>query len=62
MTSCLNTDLNKCGTETTSYSKKFLNKVVGWQFSQNGASSNGITSHIDLSVFDYDYLNSFVNL
>lgn len=61
-TSCLNTDLNKCGTETTSYSKEFLDKVVGCQFSQNGASSDGIAYHIDLSVFDYDYLNTFINL
>lgn len=57
--STLNTELNKCGTETTSYSNEFLDKVVGWQFTESGATGNGINTYIDLSILDNEYFKNF---
>ena len=44
--------LNKGGTDVKKYSDEFLNKVLGWQFTENGASEDGISEYIDLSVMN----------
>lgn len=44
--------INKGGTEIKTYSDEFLNKVIGWQFTESGASEDGIEDYIDLSVID----------
>ena len=44
--------LNKGGTDVKKYSDEFLNKVLGWQFTESGASKDGIDDYIDLSVMN----------
>ncbi|MBP3255125.1 MAG: phosphotransferase [Clostridia bacterium] len=44
--------LNKGGTDVKKYSDEFLNKVLGWQFTESGASKDGIEDYIDLSVMN----------
>lgn len=57
--SFLNTDLNKKGTNTVSYSDEYLNKVVGWQFTEDGAKEDGITTYVDLSILNNEYFSKF---
>ena len=57
--SFLNTELNKKGTQTVSYSDEYLNKVTGWQFAEDGASQDGIETHVDLSIFNNEYFSKF---
>ena len=58
--SVLNSDINKSETEIITYSDEFLDKVVGWQFSESGAKKDGIDEYIDLSIFDNEYLKQFL--
>lgn len=58
--SVLNSDLNKAETGTVTYSDEYLDKVIGWQFTESGAKKSGINKYIDLSIFDNDYLKSYL--
>ena len=57
--SVLNTELNKGDTDTVIYSDEFLNKVVAWQFSENGAVNDGIEEYIDLNLTDKEYFEKY---
>lgn len=57
--SFLNSDLNKAETNTVTYSDEYLDKVIGWQFTESGAKKSGIDKYIDLSLFSNDYLKQF---
>ena len=59
--SVLNSDLNKSETQTVTYSDEYLDKVVGWQFTESGAKKSGIDKYIDLSLFDNKFLMSFLD-
>ena len=58
--SVLNSDLNKSETQTITYSDEYLNKVIGWQFTESGAKKSGIDKYIDLSIFDNQYLMKYL--
>ena len=59
--SVLNSDLNKGETKTITYSDEYLDKVVGWQFTESGAKKSGIDKYIDLNLFRNEYLMQFFN-
>ncbi|MBR3249635.1 MAG: hypothetical protein IKF83_02930 [Clostridia bacterium] len=56
--SVLNSDLNKSETQTVTYSDEYLDKVIGWQFTESGAKKSGIDKYIDLSIFNNKFLMS----
>ena len=56
----LTTKINKGGTEVTTYSDEFLNKVIGWQFSESGAEIDGISEYIDLSIVDSKVFKEYI--
>ena len=58
--SFLNSDVNKADTETVTYSSEYLDKVIGWQFTESGAKKSGIDKYIDLSLFDNQYLMKYL--
>ena len=58
--SVLNLDVNKSETEVITYSDEFLDKVIGWQFTESGAKKDGIDEYIDLSIFNNEYLKKFL--
>jgi len=57
--SLLYKEVNRGGTDTFNYSEEYLNKVVGWQFTENAASDNGIIGLLDLSLFDNTYISNY---
>ena len=59
--SFLSIDINMADTKKTQYSNMYLNKVKAWQFTEDGASQNGIEGLIDLSLVDNQYFNEFCN-
>ena len=58
--SSLTTNINKGGTDTVYYSDEFLNKVIGWQFTESGAKKDGIDDSIDLSLVDNKFFKSYL--
>ena len=51
--------INRGGTEIKTYSDEFLNKVIGWQFTESGASEDGIEDYIDLSIVNSKSLKKY---
>ena len=56
----LNTKINKGGTEVTTYSDEFLDKVIAWQFSESGAENDGIEDYIDLSIVNSNIFKNYI--
>ena len=56
----LTTKVNQGGTDTVYYSDEFLDKVIGWQFTESGAKKDGIEDAIDLSLVDNRFFKEFV--
>ena len=52
--------LNKGGTDVKKYSDEFLNKVLGWQFTESGATDDGIEDYIDLSVMNNKLFKTYI--
>ena len=52
--------LNKGGTDVTKYSDEFLNKVLGWQFTESGASKDDIDNYVDLSVMNNKIFKTYI--
>lgn len=52
--------LNKGGTDVTKYSDEFLNKVLGWQFTESGASKDEIDDYVDLSVMNNKLFKTYI--
>ena len=53
--SFLSIDINMADTGKINYSDEYLKKVKAWQFTENGASENGINGLIDLSLVDNEF-------
>ena len=54
--SILNHRINLSDTDTIWYSDEYLNKVVGWQFTESAAPNDGISGNIDLNLFKTEYI------
>lgn len=59
--SILSIDINMADTNKVEYSDEYLKKVKAWQFTEDGASQNGIEGLIDLSLVDNLYFFQFCN-
>lgn len=55
----LNTKINKGGTNITYYTDEFLDKVIGWQFTESGAELDGIDEYIDLSIINSKQIKQY---
>ena len=56
----LTTKVNQGGTDTVYYSDEFLDKVIGWQFTESGAKKDGIEDQIDLSLVNNKFFKEFI--
>ena len=43
------------------YPEEFLNKLIGWQFTANGASEDGIFEAIDLSIVSNSFFQKYLS-
>ena len=55
----LSTKVNQGGTKIRYYSDEFLDKVIGWQFTESGAEYDGIDEYIDLSIVNSKIIKSY---
>ena len=56
----IKTSLDKNKEFVDSYSDTFLNKIIGWQFTADGASKDGIEESIDLSLVSNAFFKKYV--
>lgn len=59
--SILNTKVNLGDTETIWYSDNYLNKVMGWQFTESAAKDDGIEGTLDLNLFKTRFIMRKMN-
>ena len=57
----LKANLNSNTEYKVAFSDKFLNKVIGWQFSESGANNDKIEEKIDLSLVKNDFFKQYMD-
>ena len=55
----IKSSLDKNKTYTASYPEEFLSKIIGWQFTADGASKDGIEEKTDLSIVENRFFQKY---
>ena len=58
--SVLSIKINLSDTNTIKYSEEYLDKVIAWQFTEDGAKDDNINKHIDLSIVNNNHFKKYL--